>query len=109
MWNPAHAQMKAAQLGYRDHISVSGHKHCSGYGVIKDGGTGRVCHALQVASYKLYDHYAKEKGFRDQTLSPACMTVINPELEESHPDMIKVFWSPEEGVDFLKWKRGKGS
>ncbi len=26
-WNPAHAQMKAAQMGYRDHIMISGHKH----------------------------------------------------------------------------------
>jgi hypothetical protein len=107
MWNPAHGQMKAAQMGHRDHLMISGHKHTSGYGVIKDPSSGRICHAVQVASYKLYDSYAKERGFRDQTLSPACLTVINPDLAEDHPDMIKLFWDPMEGVEYLKWKRGK--
>jgi hypothetical protein len=107
MWNPAHGQMKAAQMGHRDHLMISGHKHTSGYGVIKDPSSGRICHAVQVASYKLYDSYAKERGFRDQTLSPACLTIIDPSLEEGHPDMIKLFWCPLEGVEYLKWKRGK--
>ena len=104
-WNPAHGQMKAAQMGMRDCIMVSGHKHTSGYGLIKDPSTGKVCHAIQVASYKIFDSYAKERGFRDQSLSPACMTVINPDLSADHPDMVKVFWDPQEGVDFVKWKR----
>lgn len=108
-WNPAHGQMKAAQMGYRDHLMISGHKHTSGYGVIKDPASGRICHAVQVASYKLYDHYAKEKGFRDQTLSAACMTVIDPELDDNHPDMIKIFWDPLQGAEYLKWKRGKNA
>ena len=106
-WNPAHGQMKAAQMGLRDHIMISGHKHTSGYGIVKDPGTGRVCHAIQVASYKIYDSYAKERGFRDQSLSPACMTVINPDLPQEHPDMVKVFWDPFEGAEFVKWKRKK--
>lgn len=106
-WNPAHAQMKAAQMGYRDHIMISGHKHTSGYGIIKDPQGGKVCHAIQVASYKMFDTYAKEKGFRDQTVSPACMTVIDPNLDDTHPDMVKVFWDPKEGAEFLRWKRRK--
>lgn len=104
-WNPAHGQMKAAQMGMRDHIMVSGHKHTSGYGLIKDPSTGKVCHAIQVASYKIFDSYAKERGFRDQSLSPACMTVINPDLPADHPDMVKVFWDPEQGLEYVKWKR----
>jgi len=106
-WNPAHGQMKAAMMGHRDHLMISGHRHTSGYGVIKDGSTGRICHAVQVASYKIYDSYAKERGFRDQTLSPACMTVIDPELEDDHADMIKLFWDPQQGAEYLQWKRGK--
>lgn len=106
-WNPAHGQMKAAQMGYRDHIMISGHKHTSGYGIIKDGSTGRVCHAIQVASYKIFDTYAKERGFRDQNVSPACMTVIDPDLPEGHPDMVKVFWCPREGADFVAWRRSR--
>ena len=106
-WNPAHGQMKAAMMGHRDHLMISGHRHTSGYGVVKDGSTGRICHAVQVASYKLFDSYAKEKGFRDQTLSPACLTVLDPDLDETHPDAIKLFWDPEVGAEYLAWRRSK--
>jgi hypothetical protein len=105
MWNPAHGQMKAAQMGPRDHLAVSGHKHISGYGVIKDSATGRVCHGLQVGSYKLIDAFAKERGFRDQMLGPCAVTVINPSLPETNPDMTKLFWDPYEGADYLTFKR----
>ena len=106
-WNSAHGVMKAIQLGNRDHISVAGHKHVSGYGVIKDSGTGRICHAIQVGSYKMMDRYAQEKGFRDQMISPCAVTIIDPDLEDVHPDMIKVFWNPQEARDYLDYKRSK--
>jgi hypothetical protein len=106
-WNPAHGAMKALQLGLRDHIAVAGHKHTSGYGVIKDPETGRVCHALQIGSYKVYDRYAKERGFRDQQFSPCALTVIDPALPETDPDMIKVFWNAAAGAEYLTWKRRK--
>jgi hypothetical protein len=107
MYNPAHSQMRSLQFGARDHLAVSGHRHVSGYGVIKDAETGRVCHALQVASYKVFDRYALEKGFRDQRLGPAAMTVIDPRLPETHPDMLKVWWCPEEGADYLAMIRSR--
>jgi len=106
-FNPAHGVMKALQFGTRDHLAVAGHRHKSGYGVVKDPDTGRVCHALQIGSYKLYDRYAKERGFRDQQLSPCALTVIDPSRADTDPGLIQVFWTPEEGVDYLKWKRKK--
>ena len=33
------------------------------------------------------------------------MTVIDPNLPDTHPDVVKVFWDIEEGVEFLNWKR----
>jgi hypothetical protein len=107
-YNPAHGVSKALMFGVRDHLAVAGHRHVSGYGVLKDPETGRVCHALQVASYKLLDRYALEKGFRDQRISPAAFTIIDPELPETHPDMLKLFWDPAEGVEYLNWRRSKG-
>jgi hypothetical protein len=112
MYNPAHGVMKALQFGVRDHLALCGHKHVSGHGTLKDPDTGITMHALQIASYKIYDRYAKEKGFRDQSLSPCAVTVINPDLPQTHPDLIKIFWDSEEGADYLKfkrdkWKRGK--
>lgn len=105
MYNPAHGAMKAIHMGTRDDLSTCGHKHVSGYGVLKDPATGKTCHALQIGSYKIYDRFAKDKGFRDQSLGPAAMTVISPALPPEHPDRCKIFWAPEEGAEFLKFKR----
>jgi len=106
-WNPAHGVMKAATMGVRDHVLMCGHKHVSGYAVLKDPESGRAIHTLQIASYKVYDRYAIERGFRDQNLSPAAFLVIDPALPETHPDLVKVFWDPAEGVRYLNWRRSQ--
>ena len=106
-WNPAHGPMKAVFMGVRDDIVIAGHHHESAYGVIKDPNNGQVCHAIKVASYKVFDRYAREKGFKDQHLSPCCVTVINPGLPRSHPDAIKVFWDPFAGAEYLAFLRAK--
>ena len=105
VYNPAHGPMKALQFGLRDHVAIAGHKHESAYGLLKDPSSGITMHAIKVASYKVYDSFAREKGFPDRTLSPGCMTVINPTLPDTHPDVVKVFWDIEEGIEFLNWKR----
>ena len=101
IWNPAHGPLKAAIMGTRDHIFLAGHKHESAYAVLKDPIAGITMHAIKVASYKVYDRFAKEKGFRDNTLSPCVVTTINPTLPANHPDLVKVWWEPEEGADYL--------
>lgn len=108
-YNPAHGPMKAALFGVRDHLLIAGHKHESAYGLVKDPDSGIVCHAVLVASYKVYDRFAREKGFRDQALGPAALTVIDPSLPPEHPDLIKVFWDPREGAEFLTWARSRKS
>ena len=102
-WNPAHGVGKAAQLGVRDHILVCGHKHVSGYMPIKDPETGLITHAVQVASYKRFDRYAREKGFRDQAISPCAVTVIDPQA--SPASRVQVFWEPEPASEYLVWLR----
>lgn len=107
-YNPAHGPMKATMFGHRDHISVAGHKHISGHGVLTDPDTGSVLHSFLVAGYKTYDRYAREKGFRDQRIGPGVMTIIHPDRENTHPDFITSFWSMEAGLDYLKFlRRGK--
>lgn len=107
IWNPVHGPMKAAMLGNRDHIYIAGHRHISGYSVLKDENTGITMHALRVASYKRYDRYARDHGFRDQTLSPCAVTVIDPRLPQDHPDLVHVFWQPEQAADYLNFLRAK--
>ena len=106
-YNPAHGPMKALFFGVRDHLAIAGHLHESAYGVLKDPDSGITMHAVRVPSYKVFDRYAREKGLRDQNLGPACVTVIDPRLPPTHPDLIKVFWDPFEGAAFLTWKRNR--
>jgi hypothetical protein len=106
MWNPAHGVGRAIQQGMWDEIAICGHRHVSGYMILKSPTDGRVCHAIQVASYKLFDRYAREKGFRDQNVSPAVLTIINP-LAATEAGLITVFWDIDEGVRYLKWLRAK--
>lgn len=103
-WNPTHGPMKAAQLGIRDDILICGHKHKSGYSPIKDPESGKICHCIQVASYKRYDRYAREKGFRDQSLSPCVVTVIDPDATDP-ADLIQVFWTIEAALTYMRGLR----
>jgi hypothetical protein len=104
-WNPTHGPMKAAQLGIRDEILICGHKHKSGYSPLRDPADERVMHCIQVASYKVYDRYAREKGFRDQSLGPCVTTIIDPTA--NYLKRVQVFWDAHEAADYLTFKRGK--
>lgn len=103
-WNPAHGAMKAAQMGCRDNILVCGHKHVSGYGLLKDAESGSLSHCIQVASYKIYDRYAKEKGFRDQNVSPCAVTIIDAKAKDE-TGLIQTFWNAELAADYLTFLR----
>lgn len=99
-------------MGFRDRILVCGHKHVSGYNIVKCPSSGRLSHCIQVASYKIYDRYAREVGFRDQYISAGVLTVIDPRFKEDDPAMVTVFHSVDLGVEYLKmvreqWKGGK--
>jgi hypothetical protein len=105
-WNPTHAVMKAAQLGTRDDVLVCGHKHTTGYQPLKCPETKKIMHCLQVASYKIYDRYAREKGFRDQAISPGAMIVVDPNAKNDAA-FIQVFHDFDLGVEFLAFLRSK--
>jgi len=105
MWNPTHALVRAAYLLSDDDILVCGHRHVAGYQLVER--RGRLCHAIRVGSYKVFDDFAREKGFLGGNFSPCCMTVIDPERHGA-VGFVKVFWELEEGVDYLKFIRRKG-
>jgi hypothetical protein len=106
LYNPAHGAMKALLQGIRDDIAICGHKHTSGYGVVKNVDNGNVGHAIQVASYKLIDDYAKTGGFRDQHISPCAVTVIDPTADDP-ADVVQLFWNPERAAKYLRMLRGQ--
>lgn len=105
MWNTAHGPAKAVQMGWRDHILTCGHKHTSGYNVLKDPASGLISHAIRVASYKHHDRYADEKGLPDSNIFECPVTIIDTAADEKR--LVTVIFDPEEGAEFLKWKRAK--
>lgn len=88
-YNPAHGPAKAALFGYRDDdVLVAGHTHVSGYQPLKNPATGKVAHAIRVASYKAIDDYSKERGFLDGNISEAVVVMIDPH----EPDIRHKIW-----------------
>lgn len=105
MWNTTHGPAKAIQMGWRDHILTCGHKHTSGYQVLKCPATGLVSHAIRCAGYKIHDRYAKEKGLPNQNIFPTAVTIIDPRYEDSDPKLITTLFDVEEACDYLNFKR----
>ena len=107
MWNTAHGVSKAVQMGHRDHILTCGHTHVSGYQVLKDPATGLISHGLRIASYKIHDRYAVEKGLPDQNIFMCPVTIIDPQYDDNDPRLVTTIFDPIEAADYLTWKRGK--
>jgi len=105
-WNVVHGPSKAAQMGWRDHILVCGHKHTTGYTIVKDPASDLISHAIRVATYKIHDEHARAQGFPDHNISPCCVTVIDPSATMER-NLVQVFFDAEHGADYLTWRRGK--
>tara|TARA_R100001244_G_scaffold106697_1_gene79166 strand:+ start:488 stop:1519 length:1032 start_codon:yes stop_codon:yes gene_type:complete len=107
MWNTAHGLVKAIQMGWRDHVLTAGHTHVSGYQVLKDPSSGLISHALRIASYKEMDKYADDKGLPDQNVFKCPVTIIDPQYADNDPRLITTIFEPNEGAEYLTWKRSK--
>jgi len=105
MWNTVHGALKAATMGWRDHVLTCGHLHTSGYAVLKDPATGLISHAIRVSSYKTFDRYAHEKGLPNQDIFCNAVTIIDPRYADDDPRLIHVCFDVEQGCDYLTWLR----
>jgi len=105
--NTNHGLDRAVMEGWSDHILVAGHTHSSGYSILKDPLTGRICHTLRVAGYKRFDSYAKKENFNNQNVSPSFTTIIDPQYADDDPRCISMIVSPQEAAEFLTYKRSK--
>jgi len=104
-YNPAFAQTKEQYKGNPAHIIIGGHTHTGAYSLLKNGSSGRLGHCIRLGAFKRYDDYADMLGFSDDSVGPACMTVIDPSLSEDEPGFCSVFWNLEHGVRFLETLR----
>lgn len=109
MWNTVHGALKAATMGWRDHILTCGHIHTSGYALLKDPATGIISHAMRVSSYKTFDRYAHERGLPNQDIFPAAVTIIDPRYADDDPRLIHTCFDVEQGADYLTWLRNRAS
>jgi len=107
MYNTAHGITKAVMQGWKDHVLCAGHTHVSGYQVLKDPMSGLISHAVQCASYKIHDRYAKELGLDDKSIFVCPVTIIDPQYDDNDPRLVTTIFDTEEGADFLTWKRNK--
>ena len=107
MWNTAHGVAKAAQMGWKDHILTCGHIHVSGYQVLKDPASGLISHALQVASFKIWDEFAIKKGLEDRNIFNAPVTIIDPRYDDDDNRLVTTILNPYEGAEYLTWKRSQ--
>lgn len=98
-WNVAHGVSKAAQMGVEADILIGAHTHVSGYNIIQNPDNGRLSHCLQVSSYKTFDGYAKQEGFRSQGYMPCPVTIIDPDASDL--DLVTVVRSPQKAAQIL--------
>ncbi len=105
MWNTVHGAAKAVQMGWRDHILTCGHKHISGYQLLKSPSDGLISHALRVAGYKIHDRFAQEKGLPNQNITPASTTIIDPQYDDDDPRLVTTLHDVEEAAEYLTFKR----
>jgi len=105
-FNPAHALVRETLFNYRDHILACGHRHTSGYMPIWHNDPARLCHGFRVGTYKDFDHYAKEKGFKESNWARSMAAVIDPAYAHDPVRFIKPFFNLVEAAEYLTWKRG---
>lgn len=107
-WTTQFGQIKAAQLDGQSDIYVGGDKHVSGYSNGIHPGTKKMYHALQVASYKIYDDYPVELGLAPKQLYVCPVAIINPKAKSS-VNFVRFEFDPYEGAERLAWERSRSS
>ena len=75
--------------------------------MLKDPASGLISHALRVAGYKIHDRYAKELGLPNQNITPASVTIIDPQYADDDPRLVTVLHDVAEAAEFLTFKRKK--
>lgn len=106
-FNPAHALVRQTLFDFRDHILACGHRHTSGYVPIWHNDPKRLCHGFRVGTYKDFDHYAKDKGFKEANWARAMVATIDPDHADDPVRFIKPWFNVQEAAEYLKWRREK--
>jgi hypothetical protein len=106
MWNPLHAETKAAQMGWQSDFVFSGHRHTAALHFEEYASRGSAAWLMRTKGYKTSDEYAFVNGFPEQQEGHAGVTVIDPRTSRMNP-IVHASLSVEEGLDYLTFLRSK--
>jgi len=105
IFNPLHALKREMLHGYRDHITIAGHRHMGADA--RDMIVDLSFVMIRVSGYKRSDDFRKQIGAHAKPLHPAALVIVNP--DKADDDQARVWTAPsvEEGVDYLDFLRRK--
>ena len=106
IYNPVHGITRGVLFGERCHVAIGGHEHVSGRGTIRDEISGIITEAVQVASYKGRDDFARKIGARDNHVSCSATIIIDPESTEANARVL-VMHNAEKAARYLRWERSE--
>ena len=72
---------------------------------MKDPSSGLISHALQVASFKIYDSYADKLGLDDKNIFNCPITIIDPRFDDDDNRLITTIFDPIMGSKYLTFLR----
>lgn len=101
IYSPAHWVARANREGWRDALLIGGHIHQDEPRLVTHP-DGFVSHGCQVSAFKMFDEYADVHGFNGPKISPVWDLVIDPQLPETSPDRIKIFWDIDKAQAYLE-------
>jgi hypothetical protein len=106
-FNPAHGLVRETLFGYRDHIMACGDRHHSGYIPYWHNDPRRLCQGIRVGTYKDFDRYAAEKGFRWSNWARSMVAIIDPRYADNPVEFVTVRFSVEAGKRELDARRAE--
>lgn len=106
IWNSLHGPQRAAHTKAEAHLYMAGHTHNWALHHEESASRGFTYWLARARGYKYLDDYADHLGHHSQQEGAAIMTIIDPNAK-SASGFVQCFADPEEGAEFLKWKRSK--
>lgn len=108
MWNTLHGPQKAAHTKAEAHLYVAGHTHNWALHQEESASREFTYWLARARGYKHLDSYAENLGHAPQKEGAAILAVFDPDAT-SMTGFLTCFADPEEGADFLTWKRSRSS
>lgn len=105
-FNAAHGLVRQTLFDYRDHMLACGDRHHAGYSPVwHNHPEPMLCHAMRVGTYKDFDHYAREKGFKEENWARSMVAIIDPRFAHDPVEFITVRFSVPAGMRELRARR----